>query len=398
MSCGGVDAPTPRAEEPAELVSETAFDWTQDPAPAAQFFVEDAPAPEPTQSETCATQSVPLRSERRPVDVILVLDNSASMDSEIAAVERNINVNFAAILEASGADYRVILLSRHRQRDRFQTSDDATAICVTRPLSNLKNCPWLSPVASERFFHYSTSIGSSTSLRQALATYDAPDEAFSTTDVGWSEWLRPNSKKVFLEVTDDDSTTSADAFVRGLSALSSEHFGSDTAPNFVFHSIVGLHSKAVSEASYAADEPLVSEVCESPQSDVVNAGLVYQRLSRLTGGLRYPLCELEGYDVVFRNIAEDVLVRSGVSCSLPLPAAPPGQRLDLDHAEVFYSGAESETVSLGQVPTPASCADGAFYVLDGRLELCPTTCESLGQIPSASISLTFDCNAFVDLR
>src|SRR3954464_8230980 len=48
--------------------------------------------------EACAMQSVrAMRGPGRTVDVIFVIDNSASMVDEIAAVRANINQNFAAI-------------------------------------------------------------------------------------------------------------------------------------------------------------------------------------------------------------------------------------------------------------------------------------------------------------
>ena len=53
-----------------------------------------------------------------PVDIILLLDNSGSMSDELEAVEANINRNFAEILAESGVDYRMILISRHREEPR----------------------------------------------------------------------------------------------------------------------------------------------------------------------------------------------------------------------------------------------------------------------------------------
>ncbi|MGQ0505643.1 MAG: hypothetical protein ACT4TC_10010, partial [Myxococcaceae bacterium] len=75
--------------------------------------IEGNPAAPLTQ-DVCASAAAQNRpAGPRPVDIIFVIDNSGSMTSEIQEVERNINVNFAQIIQASGVDYRVILIAKH---------------------------------------------------------------------------------------------------------------------------------------------------------------------------------------------------------------------------------------------------------------------------------------------
>ena len=68
-----------------------------------------------------------MRGPGKSVDVIFVVDNSASMEDEIAAVRANINQNFAAIVQASAVDLRVILLSLY--------GTSGTNICIGPPLA-----------------------------------------------------------------------------------------------------------------------------------------------------------------------------------------------------------------------------------------------------------------------
>src|SRR5450432_2437007 len=68
-----------------------------------------------TPGDACVITSATATLIKEPVDIILVLDNSGSMADELQAVEDNINQNFATILQQSGVDYRVILISRHRR-------------------------------------------------------------------------------------------------------------------------------------------------------------------------------------------------------------------------------------------------------------------------------------------
>jgi hypothetical protein len=250
----------------------------------------------------CAQASAEAELVKEPVDIILVLDNSGSMAAELQAVEDNINLNFAAILAASDVDYRVILLSRHRKAERGPTGEWSTSICVSSPLSALPSCPAQAPVLSERFYHYNEKIESHDSLEKIVSFYRRPDSRSSLTVLGYSEWLRASAKKVFLELTDDDEGGPDDAqvhtvesFFQALVTLDPAQFGDDPSkPNIVWHSIIGLQEKAVATDAYTPDEPVAMGECTGNQNEVSAPGLLYQELSRRTGGLRFPLCQFQG--------------------------------------------------------------------------------------------------------
>ncbi|HVZ36974.1 MAG TPA: hypothetical protein VG963_31325, partial [Polyangiaceae bacterium] len=296
-------------------------------------------------ARACATTEQAATLVKQPVDIIVILDNSGSMEDEAASVEANINVNFANVLTQSQVDYRVILISRHRVGPRDASATASTSVCVQVPLSGLASCDDApQPVFSDRFFQYSTKIESNDSFDVALDTYAPPFDDSSRADKydqapnGWSAWLRPGAKKVFLEVTDDDSDLAAADFAQGLSALSPNDFGSDpTHPSFTFHSIVGLAEKDPPTAAYAPDEPVQDHKCTGNNGDVTNSGKTYQELSQLTGGLRFPLCQYDAYDVVFQRIAQDVTERRSITCDFPLPAAPGGAQLDLNDVALSYA-------------------------------------------------------------
>jgi hypothetical protein len=78
----------------------------------------------------CGNQAVMAELTPLPVDIIIVIDNSGSMSAEIQGVQDNINVNFAAILDNSGIDYRVILVSNHGDVD-------GQSVCIEAPLSGI---------------------------------------------------------------------------------------------------------------------------------------------------------------------------------------------------------------------------------------------------------------------
>jgi hypothetical protein len=351
---------------------------------------------------TCLQHQEAATLVQQPVDIVLLLDNSGSMSDELGAVEANINVNFASILAQSAVDYRVILISRHRQEPRDDSEEASTSICISSPLSGLDDCTEADePVGSDRFFQYSTKLESNDSFDVLLDTYAPPfdnserEENFDQAPLGWSAWLRSDAKKVFLEMTDDDEDMPIEEFVGALVAMGPEHFGSDPAnPNFVFHSIIGLAEKLVPTAAYLPREPIESATCTGNDNDVENAGESYQELSRLTGGLRFPLCQFGAYDVVFQRIAADVVERREIACDFALPPPPAGREFDLDNVAIAYSpGGGAQAVKFGQALALDDCLPEAFYIAGDRLNLCPSTCAAVRQDPVASVTVLFTCES-----
>ncbi len=204
----------------------------------------------------CATQSSTATLVKKPVDIIVIIDNSGSMTEEIVGVQSNINKNFATILDASGLDYRVILVARHGKATVGQS------ICVEAPLSGIPvdGCnpkpvaPAVFPTKPVnnpgKFYHYSTEVASTDSWCKVFSTYNTPDE-FALAPNGWSEWLRPEAFKAFIEITDDrvscgaynDKNTVAGGiavaalFDTDLQAFASAQFVDGSANTLVFQAI-----------------------------------------------------------------------------------------------------------------------------------------------------------------
>lgn len=181
---------------------------------------------------------------KRLVDIVLVVDNSGSMTDEIVAVQGSINGSFADILGRSGLDYRVIAVARHGSAMATQS------ICISRPLSSI-DCSTPLPVQPglnpPRFYQYSVEIGSLDSFRRLIATYNgAQKDEFNLAPMGWSQWLRNDAFKVFIEITDDNSDLDENAFETQLFALSPKHFGDATRRNYVWHTIAGFRENAPS--------------------------------------------------------------------------------------------------------------------------------------------------------
>lgn len=342
--------------------------------------------------ESCATQQANAAITRLPVDIIVVIDNSGSMQDEIDAVSRSINVNFANVLQSSAVDYRLILISRHAKKGR------ETSICVTAPLSANASCPPTpdQPAFTDRFYQYSLKVDSLNSLELITKTYDAtkPDE-FKLAPEGWSAWLRPAASKVFLEITDDNSTTmSSTEFDSKLLALSPDNFGTTQHRKYTFHSIIGIGEKPTPTDAWLPSEPLQTSLCTGNGDTVENAGPAYQELSILTSGLRFPLCQFNAFDTVFETIANNVASHAGIACEFAIPPAPADRELDLSKVAVSYdAGDGSPLKTYGQAKSAAECVPDAFYIdaSSQNIELCPDACAAAQTGVKPTINVLFTC-------
>jgi len=348
----------------------------------------------------CATQSSTATLVKKPVDIIVVIDNSGSMTEEIVGVQKNINNNFATILDGSGLDYRVIMVSRHGK------AAGAQSICVEAPLSGIPagGCaiPPAKPVNNApKFFHYSTEIASTDSWCKLISTFKTPDE-FSLAPKGWSQWLRPEAFKAFIEITDDHSScdvyldkntaaggaTAAALFDTALLKLAPDQFqGAMGERNYRFYSIVAMAYNMPPTAPYLPTDPVLTTKCPT----AANSGTGHQALSVLTGGLRFPLCDTTSYNVVFQAIAEGVIAGSKVSCDFPVPEAPVGKMIDLASVVVQYTPTGGTASDFVQVADATACTPKGFYLTTGTIHLCPDTCTIVQEDSKAAINVLFAC-------
>lgn len=341
---------------------------------------------EPDQS--CGDDRYTARVEEKPVDIIFVIDNSGSMDDEIVGVENNINDNFATIIEASGIDYRVIMISRH---GRASSND----ICVAEPLSGTSCSPIPdNPVNGPRFFHYDYRISSRDSLQRVLWTWDEPD-VHGTAPDGWRGWLREDAFKVFVEITDDGSTAelpgglepTAENFENALFNLEPSHFGTPGRRNYRFHSIVGIADNSPASDPWQPQQPVVNDECP----DAVRPGIEYQRLSIATGGLRYPVCQWQSYDPVFQEIAQGIIDEARIGCELALPEVPEDLAVDPNAIVLQYVDPPDSLPRQITRSNVDNCGDSNFYVENDTIKLCPLLCQEVSATETGDLYVYAGC-------
>lgn len=359
------------------------------------------------EENVCVGQSAEATLAKKPVDIIFIIDNSGSMTDEIIGVQTNINKNFAQIIDSSGIDYRVIMIADHG------LADPNESVCIEAPLSTIPAGGCANPPATPgnnppKFYHFNDTILSTDSWCRMIEYYNQPDNTGST-QVGWKEWLRPDALKVFVEITDDrvsctastgqsfndgnvDATgaTAATEFDDALTKLDPLQFGSPLARNYIWYSINGVASNNPVTKAWDPVDPIQTTKCTS----AVNAGYGYQHLSVMTGGLRFPLCEIGSYDAVFQAIAQGVIAGSKVSCDFPVPPAPMGQTVDLNTVEVQYTPMSmGSPTKLAKVADVAACAPNSFYLdkATKTVHLCPDACTVVQKDDKAKIDVFFLC-------
>jgi hypothetical protein len=355
----------------------------------------------------CAKQEAEATLTYAPVDIIFVIDNSGSMTESIGGVQDNINANFAKIIEASGVDYRVIMLTRHGKYTAGQS------VCIEAPLSGIPKGACAAPPAkpvnnAPKFFHYSQEISSHDALCQILRTYTMPDE-HQLAPNGWKEWLRPDAVKLFVVVTDDSSTctfggasysdgntsfamaqTVATNFNTALTTLDPMQFGDVMNRKYRFYSIVAIEDKDPQNPAtpWPPNEPLNTTKCGSNP----NPGLGYQALSILTEGLRFPICSLNYYDAIFNELAKGVISGAALSCNFPIPEPPAGQMIDRDTIVVqFTPGDGGAAQNFEQVDSEGQCGPGKFFLVENNIQLCKDTCDVVGKDKQGKIKVLFGC-------
>lgn len=384
----------------------------------------------------CVESAAAKISSARPVDIIFVIDNSGSMVEEIEAIRNNINKHFASVMDNAGLDYRVIMLVKHGPPNTWYGTT-----CIESPLSMIPVGGCSSVTENDppgnnpgKFYHYSYDVQSNDSpciILNSLMNKNGYSDDFGLAPDGWIKWLRTSAFKVIIEVTDDapgcwwypdendlskkkilnDFQSSLGGqvfsieFDKLLLKLAPEQFGTVNDRNYVFYSIVGLKEKpyAVDEdfglqidANGKPDDPftpseeIVSNVC----STAVAAGQGYQALSRLTGGLRFPVCSAEKFDVVFESIANSIDSITTSICTIEIPDSGEDGPVDISTVKLRVENVGVDPSYFTNVKDESMCstADDEYYI-DGEgnyVILCPETCKSI-KSSSENVKLTAGC-------
>ncbi len=302
--------------------------------------------------EECATFSEAATIEKRPADILWVVDNSPSMVDEAAAVRDRLG-DFSEQIVGAGIDVRVFLLTSFPNLALPPELD--TGICIEPPLGG-GGCP-AGDNNPPNFGHAQALIGSNAALPELVDAYDL-----------WAPMLRDDSSVHVIVVSDDDSGMDAESFDQAFRALDPR------LSDYQLHGIVSLSQCA------AAD----------------TIGETYVALAEQTDGILGDLCEQQ-FQPLFDLLSTAVTEGTGLQCAWALPEPPDGLTIDPSSVEVLYEDDGGQTTTLSAVSDLAACeGEGAAWYYDDALAptqvlACPSTCDQLQQAESASIQIDVGC-------
>lgn len=79
-------------------------------------------------------------------------------------------------------------------------------------------------------------------------------------------------------------------------------------------------------------------------------------------------------------------------CEFSLPSPPSGASLDLNRVNVDLVDGDGNPTSIQKAPAGSNCASGWDYTPDlSRIMLCPSTCDTFGNTPGATLNVVFGC-------
>jgi hypothetical protein len=320
--------------------------------------------------EACVERSETAAMERGPADVVIVVDNSASMRIEAQLVQANIN-RLSNIITAYGVDAQVLLISA-------TYPEDDEGICVAAPLGS-GSCPD-DTNPDENYLHIPESVNSSESLDVIMDCH--PGCRIDSVEYTWNDWVRVGSTVHFVVVSDDNSN-----YVP--SSEFTEWAAENLDNNYIFHAIVSNTNGSGDNITPECDKYAAKE------------GIVYKELVAQTGGVLGDLClqDSDEFDRVFEQLADQVRITS-MACEWTIPEAPMGQGLDPDKVNVVFRDTSDTNHVIGRVESATACTkikdNGNGWYYDNpdaptKVLSCPQTCEWLQGDLNGRITVKFGC-------
>jgi hypothetical protein len=350
---------------------------------------------------TCASIAVEAKRDPLPVDIIWVVDNSASMAAAVAEVQAGLNT-FAGLIGSKGLDYRVVMLSLRGSAPITIGGKNRFPVCIPPPLGDVDcgNTPL--------FFHAPVDIQSTQPLEQILGTLDQTQgytDGTTRGSVPWSQELRANATKSIVLVTDDNSRFPGVSF-EGFPGGDSPYTGGLVLPpgildpsrsgawkGYVFHAIYGWGTTV---------DPSIR--CSFPDGTKPTAsGSEYTALVQKTGGARAQICDgSAAWGPFFDAVATAVLATARVACQLDIPR-PDAGTVDPSLVNVRVTDGTKAPSDVPRVSGEPACAglDGWYYDMPAaptKVILCPKSCEatqSHGGTKVPKIDVLFGCQTVV---
>ncbi len=358
-------------------------------------FVDDA---------ACASVKQVVDPTPLPVDIIWMIDNSASMAPAVAAVNAGMNA-FANLVDAKSLDYRVIVLSLRSATSPIQVGGSTRyPICIPQPLAGDDACG-----NGPRFYQSSIDIRSTQTFEQFLGTLGQTSGYTQGQALGgeaWKAWLRPEATKTILVVTDDNARLTAQEFETYTGGQNP--FNSNSLPPGMLDvSWNGLfNTDYIFGGVYGWGDPKNPSVrCTYADSSLPpSGGSTYSMLVAKTGGPRAKICDgASAWTPFFDAVTTAVLAGSKIDCTMSIPDPGQGQTLDPHEVNVTLEDGTS-TTTLTKTDGKGTCgSDLSWYYDDDtaptKVILCPAACQTaqamVGAGKTGSVNVLLGCATIV---
>jgi hypothetical protein len=366
--------------------------------PQGPLPVEDMGDPPFDPSAACATATETATVDYRPVDIIWVIDNSASMGPAIDQVTAGLNA-FAQLISSASLDYKIIMVSlRSKTNPTTVGGKTRYGVCIPPPLSGGMNCE-----NGPRFFQSSADILSTQPLEQLLGTL-GQTAGYAQGDARggepWQSELRTNATKTIVVVSDDNSRFTA-AQLETFAGGSNPYNSSTLPPGLLDPSWNGLFSGYTFDGIYgwnSTSDP-TQRCTYAGGTQPPSSGPTYTDLVSKTGGVRAKICDgASAWSPFFSSVATAVQSTSKLTCDLAIPTPSNGAVIDPMLINVAIG-----TTTLKKVAGASACgAAGGWYYDDDvhpmHVLLCPTSCDAaqmLVQSSGGSIQVQFGCKTII---
>lgn len=301
-----------------------------------------------------------------PVDILVVVDNSGSMTTEVGFVQNAMNT-FSNGIATAGIDVHVVMISSPPGIPFV----DPNGICVPAPLGS-GQCP--NDTNLPGFVHILEEIGSSNSLSKILQFIGQVTPHF-----------RADSTKHVIVVTDDNSSLDAASFDSQFRAALTAAGQNDM---YTFHAIYGF------------EESEFGSPCLGQTEEI---GTVYRQLAQMTGGQEGNLClQAPAFTDTFNAVSMQVVSGKTLACEWVIPPPPAGMNLDPNLVNVEFTPVGGAPEAIGRVDDASQCGgvvDGWYYdnpAAPTKILVCPDTCTRLQNAGANSImDIQFGCESFI---
>jgi hypothetical protein len=291
--------------------------------------------------DACASIRRDAAPGRAPIDVVWLVDTSASMFDDIAQITQNI-ASFMKDFESSTADTRAVMIT---------LADPAAGTALAADAARYRFVPSI--------------VESGMLYTVALSRFDS-----------YKDFLRPGAATHFVMVTDDEDRIGGEMF----RAQMEQQLGHA----FVLHAIASPNENGRPCANPSCGGAWLPLACGA-----VAVGDNYNTLADATAGEKISICT-DDWGEIFTRLSSAVIA-SALPCAYPLADAT-SAAFDPERVQVVYTPEGKGDREFPKASSRSSCGTkpGWYYDDDSgptSVELCPAACELVQQGGSIDIAL-----------